>query len=643
MPVQTIPIQRITIPPGNREQIDEAELQGLAETMKKRSMLQAITVRPVGFGAAAHKDGKFSLVTGERRLRAAMLLGWQEIEANVQDVSDEDAAELRLIENTQRVPLSAWEEGDQVLALDPALTIEEVAIRLGRTPAWVAVRRAIGRLIQPLKQLVRDQDWPMGHLPLLARFPQEQQPAILEAILDAQKTDQEWSEFDPDKGPVPSAPTLRELQAFLSEYQRLLSSAPWKKDDAQLLPKAGACNVCPKRSSAQSLLFPELSDAKSDRCLDEGCWNAKQASLVHLNVQKLQDKGMTPILLKRGHESMSEEAKHALGPVNVGNSLDYVEVKKGTPGAKPAVIVAGAEAGQVKYVKPSPSAGSDESAGSANDTNGHTNGKAHRAVNQETGAKAEPSTEERIQALKWKRQCRAGELWSEKLETLKPPFKGCVDALLIWFGTWEKKPHRNEFDWDEFAKAKVQLNQDGWEQLRHVFDSRMKRFGPMEGGAAIWREALSQAKALSAMHALEACWKKAVDEIGLTKALKEAGVKDDVKMPPAKEKEPKASPPAEADVPDFGQRMRDAKDANEGRLIMKEFEDAVNAEEKAAGRGPSVGKITPTFIVGFSVLKPNEIKAIAKKGPRCKALVDQWPAIEKAWAKLLNAEATKSR
>lgn len=541
MPTRMIPIDRIEIPGGkNREKIDPDELKGMAETMKKRGQLQAIAVRPVGYGAADSKDGKFTLVAGERRLRAAKLLKWHEIECTVQDLDDEAAAELRLIENTQRVPLTAWEEADQVSALDPALSLEEVGLRLGQSPRWVAVRRAIGKLIPALKALVREQDWPQGHLPLLARFPPEQQPAILEAIQIAQQT--EWYSVtigeDENQRFEPTVPSYRELLEFLDEYLRLLSSAPWNLKDAELLPKAGACNVCPKRSSAQSLLFPELADAKSDRCLDEGCWEAKQAALIALNVNKLSEKGAAPVLLK-GHQPVKEEVMQALGPVRaIENSFAYTECKKNTPGAVPAVMVSGNEAGQVKYVRPLESFAGDaheESNGSASGAT--TNGK-HRPVDQQTGKPLQPTTAERLHALRLKRQCRACELWSEKLDTLKPVWKGYVDLLLVWFGTWEKRPHRLELDWDELARHKANLTVDAWAQLLPVFRSRLMRQGPMTQGAAIWKEALSQSKALNFPHVLEQCWKQAVDEIGLTKALKEEGVKDDVSIPGADDKPP---------------------------------------------------------------------------------------------------------
>lgn len=521
MATELIDIQRIEIPPKNRDQIDETELKSLAATMRSHGLKAPLIVRPIGYGAATHKNGKLNLVAGERRLRAAILLGWKEIECKVEEIDDETAGEVRLIENDQRVPLTAWEEAEHVCSLDSNLPVEEIAKRLGRDPAWVARRKAIARLIEPLKEFVKAQEWPMSHLPLLARFPVEQQPAILEAIVDNQQM--EWCEYSYDRNEKqqrkPLVPSYKELEAFLAEYFCLLSSAQWDLDDAKLLPKAGACTACPKRSQAQPLLFPELADSKSDRCLDESCWHAKQGALVSLNVSKLKDKGEKPILV-RSHELVPREITEALGDAEIVTTAGLQECKKKTPGARPAIFVSGADAGKVKYVKPY-----EHSNGSANG-----NGQAGR-VDQLTGEKEPPTTKERQEAIKLKRLCRACEMWSEKLPDLKPVFKGCVDALLIFFGTADKREHRNDAEWDDYAKHKFQLNKDAWEQLYPVFQSRLKRFGPMERGAEIWKEAMSQAKALGLKDVLEKCWKEAVEEIPLSKVLQEAKVKDETAVP----------------------------------------------------------------------------------------------------------------
>lgn len=119
-----IAIDRIVVSKDNpRQTFDEEGLRRLGESIKSHGQLQAIVVRPRGSG--------YELVVGERRLRASVLVGLETIEAEVRDVDDGTAMELRLIENTQREDLSDAEKGDAVLALwanyDKYETIKDVA------------------------------------------------------------------------------------------------------------------------------------------------------------------------------------------------------------------------------------------------------------------------------------------------------------------------------------------------------------------------------------------------------------------------------------------------------------------------------------------------------------------------------------
>ena len=126
-----IPIEQILVSKDNpRQSFDEEGLRRLGESIREHGQLQAIIVRPVLVKEKAVVQG-YELVVGERRLRACALVGIGEIEAEVRDVDDATAMELRLIENTQREDLSDAEKGDAVLSLwanyDKYETLEDVA------------------------------------------------------------------------------------------------------------------------------------------------------------------------------------------------------------------------------------------------------------------------------------------------------------------------------------------------------------------------------------------------------------------------------------------------------------------------------------------------------------------------------------
>lgn len=525
---KTLPMKSILVAHPNRDKIDEAQLTELAATLKERGLLSPILCTP-----HPTKKATYNLVAGERRFRAAQKLGWKEIDARL--VADDDAGlqEIRLVENLQRVDLTPWEEAQQLRQLcEFGGKIEDIAARLGRTPQWVAVRLAYGKLIPELCQLVKEQAWPLGHLPLLARVPADAQPALLAALRLNQGDGDEPCDYDwfdeegmgKDYRRVPRVPTGRELEEFLDGRSRLLNLASWKLADAELVPAAGACDACPKRATAQALLFPELAEGMEDRCLDEACWGTKQAAFVQLSIARAREKGTEPVLLAgSGRGEVPAALAERIDVAKVERAWDYQECKKSDEGARPAVVVSGENVGEVKYVKPH-----------AHAVNGNGHAQKERPVDPATGEKAEPTVKERQLALRLKRLCRAAELWSEKLPTLKVKFTGCVDALLIHFGTHIRHGVRAKQDWEAWATRKPKLNDDGWAELYPVFQDRLRRCGSLDHDAVdVWREAHSQAQALGLMSILGFLWKDAIVDVPLTKVLAELKVKDDVDMPGA--------------------------------------------------------------------------------------------------------------
>lgn len=99
--MQQIPLDQIVPSPfQTRKDFDPEQLQGLAKTMQQHGLMNPICVRPVG--------KKFELIAGERRCRAAKLLGWKTIEARVDVVDDQEAAQRVVVENLQRDGDGVW-------------------------------------------------------------------------------------------------------------------------------------------------------------------------------------------------------------------------------------------------------------------------------------------------------------------------------------------------------------------------------------------------------------------------------------------------------------------------------------------------------------------------------------------------------
>src|SRR3954467_11533782 len=126
--LRRIPVELVDRNPRQpRSAFDDATLQGLADSVKARGVLQPVLVRPL-------PSGRYELIAGERRWRAAQLAGLEEIPALVRDRDDAEALEVALIENMAREDLNPVEEARACAALveELGLTREEVGRRVGR-------------------------------------------------------------------------------------------------------------------------------------------------------------------------------------------------------------------------------------------------------------------------------------------------------------------------------------------------------------------------------------------------------------------------------------------------------------------------------------------------------------------------------
>ena len=138
-------------PENARKDFDQAELQQLAHSMDAHGLVQPIVVREWG------KKGRYQLVAGERRYRAAKLAKWKAIPASVRKIGDEEAVALMLAENLERKDLNAIERAaglKQLTIGDAGLTHKEAAERFGRSVAWVSNSMRLLELPGPWKKRV---------------------------------------------------------------------------------------------------------------------------------------------------------------------------------------------------------------------------------------------------------------------------------------------------------------------------------------------------------------------------------------------------------------------------------------------------------------------------------------------------------
>ena len=149
------------IEPNNlqpRTRFDEKQLEELAQSVKENGIVQPILVRKIN-------GGRYQIVAGERRWRAAQRAGLHNIPAVIRDVADDKMLELALIENIQRQELNAIEEAQAYKRLIDTLglTQETVAQRVGRDRTFVTNYLRLLRLPEDIQQLVEENQISMGH------------------------------------------------------------------------------------------------------------------------------------------------------------------------------------------------------------------------------------------------------------------------------------------------------------------------------------------------------------------------------------------------------------------------------------------------------------------------------------------------
>jgi ParB family chromosome partitioning protein len=144
-----------------RTRMDEGSLYELAESIKSQGVMQPILVRPVGEVA----DGRYEIIAGERRFRAARLAGLDRVPVLVKVVADEAAAVMALIENIQREDLNPLEEaqGLQRLVTEFKLTHEQAAQAVGRSRSAASNLLRLLNLAEPVQQMLLAGDLDMGH------------------------------------------------------------------------------------------------------------------------------------------------------------------------------------------------------------------------------------------------------------------------------------------------------------------------------------------------------------------------------------------------------------------------------------------------------------------------------------------------
>jgi ParB family chromosome partitioning protein len=282
-----------------RKHFAKDALQDLTKSVKEKGILVPLLVR--------EKEGGFTrpgyeVIAGERRYRAAIAAELKDIPVIIRVLDDEQALEVQVIENLQREDVHPLEEaeGYKQLLAKGKYEVEGLADKIGKSVSYIYQRLKLAELVPAAKKAFLEEKITAGHAILIARLQAEEQKQALEYSTER------WNK-----------PSVRDLSDWiLREVHLDLAKAPWKKDDATLLPAAGACTTCPKRTGANPGLFPDVK--KGDTCTDPTCFHQKADALIKQRVK--ENPGVQLISTESGYSGNDDKR---LAKAGILRSYDY--------------------------------------------------------------------------------------------------------------------------------------------------------------------------------------------------------------------------------------------------------------------------------------------------------------------------------
>ena len=252
----------------NRKLFKPEALQEMADSIREKGVIQPAVVRPVSCieDETRRKEAgsaKFELVCGERRWRGSKIAEKSHMPAVIRELTDHEALKLQVIENAQREDVDALDEAEQLNGLlkSGKSTIAELVAEIGKSRATVYGRIKLLDAPDKAKAAYRAGKLTPQILLLIARIPNAK---VAEEATERVLKGSHYGE------PL----SFRQVQHLIAEnYMTQLKGAPFDPKDATLLPCAGACSGCPKRTGNDKELFADVG--RADVCTDPVCFRQK--------------------------------------------------------------------------------------------------------------------------------------------------------------------------------------------------------------------------------------------------------------------------------------------------------------------------------------------------------------------------------
>jgi ParB family chromosome partitioning protein len=224
-----------------RKNMVDASLQELSESIKEQGIMQPLLVRSIA-------SGKYEIIAGERRFRAASMAGLKEVPVLIKDANDQAAAAMALIENMQREDLNALEEANGLARLieEFGYTHDKAAQAVGKSRSAVSNLLRLMQLAKPVQQMLAKGDIDMGHARALLPLEAAAQVSLAQKIviqkISVREAEQMATKFVLNKTQIGGSkkakakadPDLRQLQEKLSDQLNLAVEIKQKRRGGEI-------------------------------------------------------------------------------------------------------------------------------------------------------------------------------------------------------------------------------------------------------------------------------------------------------------------------------------------------------------------------------------------------------------------------
>jgi len=223
-----------------RKYFDEMAISALADSIREHGILQPLLVRPIPLGG-------YQIVAGERRWRAARMLGLDEVPVIIRELNDLETAQIALIENLQRENLNPMEEamGFQRLMDEFGMTQDDIAKFVGRSRSAVANAVRLLKLPEKVQEYLIDGSISAGHGRALLGFEDEETMLHVaqkasEGLLTVRQIEKMTAVSDSQESIIPASP---KMHSYYGEVEQALHDRLQRKVKVQFGKNKGTLTL----------------------------------------------------------------------------------------------------------------------------------------------------------------------------------------------------------------------------------------------------------------------------------------------------------------------------------------------------------------------------------------------------------------